>query len=81
MKPLLLMLAALPALALAQKVTLEFDKGSDFTGFHTFYINPGQLNAKSPALNNELIRKQIQDDIRKHLTAEGLTEVTAGRAT
>lgn len=78
MKPALLLLAALPALALAQKVTMEFDQGSDFTGFKTFYMNEGQLNAKSPVLNNDLIRKQIQDDIRKSLIAKGLTEVTAG---
>ncbi len=73
------MLAVLPIVALAQKVTLEFDKDADFTAFHTFVINPGQLNAKSPVLNNELIRKQIQDGIRMHLTAKGLTEVTAGK--
>jgi hypothetical protein len=78
MKPALLLLAALPVAAFAQKVSMEFDRNSDFTGFHTFYINPGQLNAKSPVLNNDLIRKQIQDDIRKQLTAKGLAEVTAG---
>lgn len=78
MKSVLLVLAALPAVAFAQKVTLEFDKGSDFANFHTFFINPGQLNAKSAILKNELIRKQIQDDIRKQLTAKGLIEVTVG---
>lgn len=78
MKTALLLLAAVPAVALAQKVTMEFDRNADFSAFHTFYINPGQLNAKSPVLNNELIRKQIQDDIRKQLTARGLAEVTAG---
>jgi Domain of unknown function (DUF4136) len=76
MKFALLLLAALPALA--QKVTMEFDRGSDFTVFKTFYMNEGQLNAKSPALNNDLIRKQIQDDIRSELIAKGLAEVTAG---
>lgn len=76
MKVAILLLAALPALA--QKVTLEFDQGSDFTLFKTFYMNEGQLNAKSPVLNNDLIRKKIQDDIRKQLIAKGLTEVDAG---
>jgi hypothetical protein len=78
MKSILLLLAALPAAAFAQKVTVEFDKGSDFSDFHTFFLNPGQLNAKSPLLNNDLIGKQIQDDIRQQLTVKGLTEVTAG---
>lgn len=74
----LFLLAALPMVAHAQKVTMEFDRDADFSMFRTFFINTGQLNAKSPALNNELIRKQIQDDLRKQLTAKGLTEVTAG---
>lgn len=76
MKIALLLLAALPVLA--QKVTLEFDQGADFPGFHTFFVNPGQLNAKSPALKNDLVRKKIQDDIRAQLTAKGLREVTSG---
>ncbi len=78
MNAALFLLAALPAVALAQKVTMEFDRNADFSDFHTFYINVGQLNAKSPVLNNDLIRKQIQDDIRTQLTAKGLAEVTAG---
>lgn len=83
MKLALFLLALMPA-TFAQKVTLEFDRDADFKTYHTFFINPGfinpgQLNAKSPVLNNELIRKQIQDDIRKQLTAKGLTEVTEGR--
>lgn len=81
MKAVLFLLAAalFQAEAFAQKVTVEFDMDADFSAFHTFVINPGQLNAKSPVLRNELIRKQIQDDIRKQLTAKGLTEVTAGK--
>lgn len=73
-----LLLLAIAAPVFAQKVTLEFDRNADFTIYHTFYVNPGQLNAKSAVLRNELIRKQIQDDIRKQLTAKGLAEVTAG---
>jgi hypothetical protein len=62
----------------AQKVTMEFDQEADFSSFKTFFINPGQLNSKNAALNNDIIRKQIQDDIRKQLLAKGLTEVTSG---
>ena len=57
---------------------MEFDQGSPFADFKTFYMNEGQLNAKSAVLNNDLVRKQIQDDIRKSLIAKGLSEVTAG---
>jgi hypothetical protein len=56
----LALLAAFPTLAAAQKITMEFDQGSDFSRFKTFFINKGQLNAKNPALNNDLVRKQSQ---------------------
>ena len=71
-----LLLAALPALA--QKVTNEFDQAADFTKYKTFFMNPGALNSKNAALNNDIVRKKIQDDIRAQLTAKGLVEVTNG---
>ena len=73
-----IVLAALPALALAQKVNIEFDQAADFSHFKTFYMNPGQLNARNPNLNSDLVRKNIQTEIRKRLTEKGLTEVTSG---
>lgn len=79
MTPRLILLAALPALVWAQKITMEFDQGSDFSRFRTFYINEGQINAKNPALNNELVRKKIQDAIRKRLAEKGFSEVSAGQ--
>ncbi len=72
------LIAALPMLAWAQKVTMEFDQGADFSQFKTFYLNEGQINAKNPVLNNDLIRKKIQDDIRKRLAEKGLVEATGG---
>jgi hypothetical protein len=75
----MILLAALPMLAWAQKVTMEFDQDSDFSRFKTFYINEGQINAKNPALNNDLVRKKIQAEIRKRLTERGLVEVTSGQ--
>lgn len=60
--------------ALAQKVTIEFDHTADFSKFKTFAIRDGQLNSKNPALNSELVKKQIEADIVKDLTAKGLTE-------
>jgi hypothetical protein len=75
----------LPALALgllmcsaavAQKVTVEFDQGADFGHYKTFAIRNGQLNSRNPALNSELVKKQIESDIEHDLTARGLTEVS-----
>lgn len=60
----------------AQKVTVEFDQSADFAKYKTFMIRNGHLNSKNPALNSELVKKQIEDDIRRDLTARGLTEVS-----
>jgi hypothetical protein len=64
--------------ALAQKITVEFDQAADFTKYKTFAIRAGQLNSPNPALNSELIKKQIDNDIESNLTAKGLTKVTTG---
>lgn len=75
--PLLAIL--LPAhAAFAQKVTVEFDRSADFGRYKTFAIRAGELNSKNAALNSELVRKQINDDIVRGLTAKGLMEVTSG---
>ena len=65
--------------ALAQKVMVEFDRTADFSRYKTFAIRDGQLSSKNPALNSELVKKQIEADIVKDLTARGLTEAP-GRA-
>jgi hypothetical protein len=67
------------ATALAQRVNVEFDRSVDFSKFHTFAIRAANLNSKNPALNSELVRKQIDEDIIHLLTAKRL-EVTTGRA-
>ena len=66
--------------AFAQKVTIEFDQDADFTHYKTFAIRKGQLNSSNPALNNELVKKQIESDIARDLTSKGLTEVQSGPA-
>ena len=44
---------------------------------HTaFAIREGQLNSRNAALNSELVKKQIEADIERGLTAKGLTRVT-----
>jgi hypothetical protein len=62
--------------ALAQKVTAEFDQNVDFSKFRTFAIRDGRLNSRNPALNSDLVKKQIEADIQKDLTARGLVLVT-----
>ena len=61
---------------LAQKVTMEFDRTVDFSKYKTFAIREGQLNSKNPALNSDLVKKQIEADIERALIARGLTQVT-----
>lgn len=64
--------------ALAQKVTVEFDQATDFSQFKIFAIRGGQLSSKNPALNSELVKKRIEADIERGLTARGLV-MTPGR--
>jgi hypothetical protein len=64
--------------AWAQKIDVQFDASADFGKYKTFAIRNGSLNSRSPALNSELVQKQIEADIRKDLMARGLTEATAG---
>ena len=59
--------------AFAQKVTVEFDQAANFSDYKTFAIREGQLNSKNPALNSPLVKKQIEADIERDLTAKGLT--------
>jgi Domain of unknown function (DUF4136) len=66
-------------IALAQKITVEFDQAADFTKYKTFSIRDGQLNSRNPALNSELVKKQIEADIVRDLTARGL-EITTGKS-
>ena len=57
----------------AQKVTVEFDQGADFSRYKTFSIRDGQLNSRNPALNNDLVKQRIESDLEKNLIARGLT--------
>jgi hypothetical protein len=65
--------------AFAQKVNVEFDQSVDFSKYRTFAIRDGQLNSKNPALNSELVKKQIDADIVRFLTAKGL-DMVSGRS-
>ncbi len=63
---------ALTQCSFAQKITVEFDKDADFTKYKTFAIRGGELNSKNPALNGDLVKKQIDSDIENDLTLRGL---------
>jgi hypothetical protein len=77
MKLLMLLPLLLAGQMLAQKIDIEFDESADFSRYKTFAIQEGQLNAKAPALNSELTRKKIDNEIRKRLIEKGLMEVSA----
>ncbi|HYL79143.1 MAG TPA: DUF4136 domain-containing protein [Bryobacteraceae bacterium] len=62
--------------ALAQKIEIEFDQSIDFTKYKTFAIRNGRLNSKNPSLNSDLVKKRIEADIERYLTAKGLTSTT-----
>ena len=57
--------------AMAQKITMEFDQSVDFSKFKTFAIRDGELNSKNPALNSTLVKKQIDNEIKRSLEARG----------
>lgn len=77
MKLVMLLPLLLAGQMFAQKVDTEFDESTDFLHYKTFMIQEGQLNAKAAALNSELTRKKIENEIRKRLTEKGLLEVPA----
>ena len=66
--------ASLSGQLLAQKITVEFDQGANFGSYKTYSFLKGQLNSNSPALNNDLVKKQIEADIDQNLMAKGLTK-------
>jgi hypothetical protein len=54
------------------------DASAAFSQYKTFALRNGTLNSRSLALNSELVQKQIEADIRRDLSARGLTEATDG---
>ena len=71
---ILTLMAALSSFA--QNITIEFDEAVDFSKYKTFAIRDGRLNSKNPALNSELVKKRIDADIERGLTARGMTKVS-----
>ena len=65
---LALAIAALPAIAAAQKTTYDFDKTANFPSFRTYALKEG-----TPT-KNELIDKRIVSAIEAQLAAKGFTK-------
>ena len=65
---LTLVAALLPAIALAQKTTYDFDKTATFSGFRTYAWKDGTPTG------NELIDKRIVAAIEAQLAAKGMTK-------
>ena len=63
---------------LAQQINIESDPAVNFSRFKTFAIRDSVLNSKNPALNSDLLRKRIDEDIRTALEAKGLRLVASG---
>ena len=55
---------------------MEFDQSVDFSKYKTFAIREGELNSKNPALNSDLVKKQIEADIGHALEARGLAKAS-----
>lgn len=62
--------------AFGQKIDVEFDEAANFAKYKTFAIRDGQLHSKNPTLNSELVKKRIEADIVRNLTAKELTQVS-----
>jgi hypothetical protein len=76
--PLCLAVALFTPAAFAQKIQTEFDQAADFHSFKTFALRPGRIHSADPSLNNEIVRKELDADVRKYLEMKGLTPVASG---
>jgi hypothetical protein len=75
-----LLLAVMVGSAFAQKIQIESDNDANFGKYKTFAIRDGELRSKEPSLNSDLVRKQIDESIKKYMQQKGLTFVAEGRA-
>src|SRR5262249_28165660 len=56
--------------------TADFDPSVDFSQFKTFALGQARLRSPKPELNNDIIKKKVQDAIRAELIKRGLQEAT-----
>jgi hypothetical protein len=54
--------------------SVDFDPQTDFTQFKTFALGKGVLRSRKPELDNDIVRKKIEEALRIELTKRGLQE-------
>jgi hypothetical protein len=54
--------------------TADFDPSTDFSQFKTFALGQARLRSPKPELNNDIVKKKVQDAIRSELVKRGLRE-------
>lgn len=70
-------LLSVAASLVAQKVSVEFDAGTDFSAFKTYTLREVKLTSANPALNSDLVKKAITAELEKALAAKRLTPLPA----
>jgi hypothetical protein len=58
----------------ADEHNVDFDPQADFSQFRTFSLGRSTINSNMPELNDELVKKKIDEAVRIELTRKGLTE-------
>jgi hypothetical protein len=70
-------LLLLPAV-FADEHNVDFDPQADFSLFRTFSLGRGTIKSNMPELNDELVKKKIDEAVRNELTKKGLIEKAPG---
>jgi hypothetical protein len=69
-------LLLLPAV-IADEHNVDFDPQADFSQFKTFALGRSTIKSNMPELNDELVKKKIDEAVRTELSQKGLTEKAA----
>jgi len=75
---ILIIVAMLSAVLVADEHSITFDEHTDFAKLRTFAIRNGKCDSTRPELNNPLYMKKLADTIRTVLNANGLKETADG---
>ena len=60
--------------AFADDRNVDFDPQADFSQFRTFSLGRGVIKSGMPELNDQLVKKKIDEALRTELAKKGLTE-------
>lgn len=68
--------ALLTLLNACSGVIVQYDKSADFSAFKTYkFLKPDIKNGKNPLYQNQLLLKDVQQEIESRLSARGMQEV------